>query len=441
MTALELSSTSGPPRVPGLPWIGALRLMTDTVRFLAETRPRGDVVYAKLFGLDMFLVYSPQLAEHVLIKNQKNYRKDQFMQRSFRVFGNGLVRAEGDTWRQQRRLIQPGFHKQRVRGYAETMLMLTERALAALSPGEQVDFHALMTEVTMDIAVQTMFGQSSNVDAALVGKHLGAIMARFEAIGYLIEPDWWPSPSQLRYRRAVRVLDRILARYVEVRRASPGDDVLSTLLEMRDENGAPMSEQQIRDEVMTLFIAGQETTALTLVFTWRLLALHEDIAHALHREVCGPSQISLETLPQLTLLDQVIKESMRLYPPAYGIPREAIGADLLAGHVVPENAQVVIGVAAMHRDPRYFPEPDAFRPERWTKEFEAQLPRCAYFPFGGGPRMCIGAAFADLEAKLVLATFMRRFKPRVLSDAPLDLVASFTQRPRYGLPVRLEAWA
>jgi cytochrome P450 len=440
MSTLALGSTQV-SRLPGLPWIGSLALLTDSVRFMLDARERGDLVYTKLFGLDTFLVYAPQIAEHVLIKNQKNYRKDEYVRRAARVFGNGLLRAEGDLWRQQRRLIQPSFHKQRVRGYADTMLALTERTLATLEPATQVDFHALMSSLTAEIAVQTMFGQSAGADAADINVHLAAIMARFEALGYLIEPDWWPSPSQLRYRRAVAALDRILARYVEIRRAAPGDDLLSTLLEMRDESGAPLSEQQLRDEVMTLFLAGHETTALTLVFSWRLLALHPQHAAALRSEVCAVPRLDLESLPRLVLLDQVIKESLRLFPPAYAIPREAIAADSFDGCPVAAGAQVIVGVAGLHRDPRYFSEPEAFLPQRWTKEFEAQLPRCAYFPFGGGPRMCVGAAFAELEAKLVLGTLIRHFKPSVLSDAPVDVVASLTQRPRHGLPVRLETWA
>jgi cytochrome P450 len=440
MEALAHGSTRLPPRLAGLPWIGPLGLFGDSVRFLLEAARHGDLVRAKLLGSDLFLIYSPEMAEHVLVKNHKNYRKDQFVRRAGRVFGNGLLRAEGDLWRQQRRLIQPSFHKQRVRGYAETMLTLTERSLAALRPGSEVDLHAVMTTLTAEIAVQTLFGQSANVDAVAVDKQLGAIMARFEATGYLLEPDWWPSPSQLRYRRAIAILDGLLARYIEIRRAAPGDDVLSALLEMRDEHGAPLSQQQIRDEVMTLFIAGHETTALTLVFSWRLLALHPEIAAALRREVCTVARVDLESLPRLTLLDQVVKESLRLFPPAYGIPREALGSDTLDGYAVRAGAQVIIGVAALHRDARYFDAPEAFLPQRWTKEFEAQLPRCAYFPFGGGPRMCVGAAFAELEARLVLAALIRLFQPQLVSDAPLDLVASFTQRPRHGLPVRLDGW-
>jgi cytochrome P450 len=321
------------------------------------------------------------------------------------------------------------------------MHALSERAANALTPGTEVDFHKVTTALTLEVAVQTMFGQSSNVDAAVVGKHLDAVMARFEAIGYLLEPYWWPSPSQVRCRRALVALDRIVAQYIEVRRAAPGDDVLSMLLATRDENGAAMSPKQLRDEVMTLFIAGQETTALALVFSWRLLALHQDVALALRREVEQVPRIDLETLPQLTLLDQVIKETLRLHPPAYGIPREALGPDELGGFPIAKGAQVVIALSAMHRDPRYFPDPDAFRPERWTKEFEATLPRCGYLPFGAGPRMCIGAAFADLETKMALATFIRRFRPRLVSDGPIELISSLTQRPRYGLPALLEAWA
>lgn len=440
MLVSEPASSHLPPRLSGLPWVGPIALLTDAVRVLMEVRGLGDVVYARVCGYDAFLIYSQRAAEHVLVKNQKNYRKDQYLQRAGRVFGNGLLRAEGDLWRQQRRLIQPSFHKQRVRGYAESMLALTERRLAALKPGTEIDLQAVMSSLTAEIAVQTMFGQTANVDVAAVDKQLGAVLARFATLGFVLEPDWWPSLGQLRYRRAIRALDRLVARCIAARRAAPGADVLSMLLEVRDDRGAPLSEQQIRDEAMTLFIAGHETTALTLVFAWRLLALHPAVAVALRREVSEVPRVDLESLPRLTLLDQVIKESMRLFPPAYCIPREAIGPDALGGYPVPAGAQVIIVVAALQRDPRVFDDPETFLPQRWTPEFEAQLPRCSYFPFGGGPRMCVGAAFAELEVRLVLAALIRRFRPQLVSGAPLDLVASLTQRPRHGMPVRLQAW-
>lgn len=181
MTALEPGARREPVRLSGLPWIGPPSLLTDSVRFMLDTAKQGDVVHAKVFGLDFFLIYAPQAAEQVLIRNQKNYRKDLYLRRAERVFGNGLLRAEGDLWRQQRRLIQPSFHKQRVRGYAETMLALTARTLDALAPGTELDLHAVVSTLTAEIAVETMFGQSANVDAVGVDKQLGAIMARFEA--------------------------------------------------------------------------------------------------------------------------------------------------------------------------------------------------------------------------------------------------------------------
>jgi cytochrome P450 len=379
-------------------------MATDTVGVLFEAAKLGEVVYARLFGVRIYIVYSPAIAQRVLVDNQKNYRKDLFVQKAFRMLGNGLLRAEGDTWLKQRRLMQPGFHRQRVRGYGESMAKLAQELAARLTPGTTIDFHHAMTDVTMAIVVQTMFGQSSNTDAAQVGPLLSDVMHRFEAVGYIIEPDWWPSPSQVRYRRATARLHQLISGYVETRRKAPGSDVLSMLLEVRDEQGAPMSEAQIRDEVLTLFLAGHETTALNLTFTWRLLAMHPEIAEAVHREAMAVPEVSFDTLPNLPLLDQVVKESLRLYPPAYGIPREAVAPDVLGGYTVEPKAQVLIAVGAMHRDPKVFPEPDRFLPSRWTKEFESSLHRYAYFPFGGGPRMCIGAAFADLETKLVLAT-------------------------------------
>ncbi len=201
---------------------------------------------------------------------------------------------------------------------------------------------------------------------------------------------------------------------------------------VRDEDGVPMSDRQVRDEVMTLFLAGHETTALTLTYAWRFLALHPDVARALHEEV---RDVQADALHQLPLLDAVTKETLRLLPPAYVVPRESIAEDKLGAFDIPANTQVLLCVAAMHRDPAVFADPLVFAPKRWLAD--QKLHRYAYFPFGGGPRMCIGAAFADMELKIVLGLLLARFKPEVLSDAPLDLVPSITQRPRHGVPARV----
>lgn len=430
-----------PPSLPGWPVVGSLGIFGNTVEYLQNGRRYGDVVALRVFNFDVVLTYSTAAAEHVLVTNQKNYKKDQYIQRAGLVFGNGLLRAEGNVWLRQRRLMQPGFHRQRIRGYADTMSRLSEHFVATLADGAEADFHELMTELTLHITVATMFGQSVETKQRRVGEHMTAIMSRFETLGYMVEPDWWPSPSQLRYQRAIRAVDGLIHEIVAARKSAPGDDVLSMLLETRDEYGAPMSDPQVRDEVMTLFVAGHETTALALVFAWRLLAQHPAIARALHDEVCAAGELSLETLAQLPLLDQVIKETLRLYPPVYGIPREAVGDDVLCGYRVREKTRVVLCVGAMHRDPAVFIDPDAFHPERWTKDFEASLHRYAYFPFGGGPRLCIGAAFADIESKIVLASFIAKFRPHMTPQRPLEVVSSLTQRPRYGLRVKLERWS
>jgi cytochrome P450 len=429
-----------PPRTPGLPVLGDLSILKDSVKYLVAARKYGDIVGVRVLNLNLALTYTPEAAEHVLLTNRSNYKKDQYIQRAFRVFGNGLLRAEGSSWLQQRRLMQPGFHKQRVRGYGETMRRLSSELVARLTNDAEVDFHKLMTALTMDITVATMFGQDLGIMSEHVADHMTAIMGRFEAMGYLFEPDWWPSPSQLRYKRAIAAVNRVIHEIIERRKRAPGDDVLSMLLEMRDEAGNAMSEEQVRDEVMTLFIAGHETTALNLVFAWRLLAQHPSIATALRDEVRAAGAFSLETLGRSPLLDQVIKESLRLYPPVYGIPREALGDDVIGGYSIAAGTRVVLCVQAMHNDPTVFRDPDKFKPERWTTDFQASLHRYSYFPFGGGPRMCIGAAFADLETKVVLGSLIAHYKPTLASDAPMPVVPSLTQRPRYGLPVRLVRW-
>lgn len=435
-----MKSLRAPRQTPGLPLLGDLAILRDSVKYLVAARKYGDIVGVRVLNLRLVLAYTPAAAEHVLVTNRGNYKKDQYIQRAFRVFGNGLLRAEGSDWLQQRRLMQPGFHKQRIRGYGETMQRLSSEFVSRLNDDAVADFHELMTALTMDITVATMFGQDFDSRAARVADHMTTIMARFEAIGYLFEPDWWPSPSQRRYKHAIAAIDQVINGIIERRKRAPGDDLLSMLVEMRDERGNRISDEQVRDEVMTLFIAGHETTALTLVFAWRLLAQHPAVATALRDEVRAAGTISLETLGQMRLLDQVIKESLRLYPPVYGIPREALGDDVIDGYAISAGTRVVLCVQAMHNDPAVFADPGAFKPERWTPELQASLHRYSYFPFGGGPRMCIGAAFADMEAKLVLASFIATYQPTLVDDAPMEVVPSLTQRPRHGLPVRLLRW-
>ncbi|MCA9771064.1 MAG: cytochrome P450, partial [Myxococcales bacterium] len=372
------------------------------------------------------------------------YRKDRFIKAKGDIFGNGLIVSEGDFWRRQRRLIQPAFHPRRLDGYAPAMVACTERLARDWNSGEVRDLHDEMVSLTVAIAVRTLFGVDRDDAAVMIRGHLRAMNRYFERpfgmVGFL---KWLPTPTILGYHRARRAVDDFVYRIIDERRRSEaeGDDLLSRLLAARDEDGSRMSDRQLRDEVMTLFLAGHETTALLLTYTLYLLARNPEAESRLLAEfdaVLGGRTPAAEDVPRLVYTQQVIRESLRLYSPSYAFARECVEADEMRGWRVPVGTTMVFSQWAVHRDPRTYEDPEAFRPERWTPAFMEGLPRFAYFPFGGGPRVCVGAEMTMLEASLVLPTILQRFRLRVRDGAPLRLRPSIALRPEGGLPMRIE---
>lgn len=362
------------------------------------------------------------------------------------IFGHGLLTAEGDTWLRQRRLAAPAFHSRRIAAYGDVMVRYAERMLDGWHDGESRDAHHEMMKLTMQIVSKTLFDAEVSEDEMEVSRAFDAIVEEI-ALRFrqpLPIPDWLPLPRNRRYLAAVRRLDALVYRFIAARRRVEGDrgDLLSMLLAARDEDGRGMTDVQVRDEVITLFLAGHETTAIALSWTWYLLARHPEAEARLAEEletVLDGRAPTLEDLPRLSYTEQVIKESMRRYPPAYAFGREAVEDCEIGGYRIPAGATVFMSQWAMHRDSRFFAEPEAFRPERWTAELEQSLPRYAYLPFGGGPRICIGNRFAMMEAVLLLATIARRFRLRLASSDEIKPFPSITLRPVGGVPVRLEA--
>jgi cytochrome P450 len=308
-------------------------------------------------------------------------------------------------------------------------------------------------EVTLNIVALALFGADVSGQTGRIGHAISAMMERF---GHLVgvaarfaPPAWVPTPANRRLRRAVRQVDEVIHTIIAERRtaATPTAptaqrDLLSLLLEARDEDGQPMSDAQVRDEAVMLFLAGHETTALTLAFALYLLAAHPESQARLNAEldaVLGNRNPALGDLDRLVYTEQVVLESMRLYPPAWAIGREALTPVEIGGFSFPKGAEFVISPWVMHRDPRFFAQPEAFQPERWEDDLARRLPKFAYLPFGGGPRVCIGNRFAMMEAKLVLATLVRRFRFQVTDETEVRLFASVTLRPRGGLKLRLAA--
>jgi cytochrome P450 len=406
----------------------------------------GDVVHFSFLGQPTYVLNLPEHVEHVMVTRQRNYAKDKLQRVLLREFlGNGLLASEGELWLRQRRLMQPAFHRQRIAAYGALMGEHARRLRDTWRDGEVRDISADMMKLTLSIVVRCLFGLGVDERAeAAVGTALARVIDHFATMQALVVPGWVPTPENLRYKAALRQLYETVDDIIQRRRQAGGDtgDLLSMLLQVQDEDGSRMSDQQLRDEALTLMLAGHETTAITLTFCWELLARNPEAEATLHRELATlPSdrEPRVEELSALPWTEYVVKESLRLYPPAWSLSREAVEDDELAGWHIPARAMVWVNPWTMHRDPRFFEEPLAFRPQRWAAGLEQRLPRFAWFPFGGGPRLCIGSGFAMMEARLVLATLAQRFRLERVSEGEVELLPSITLRPRHGLPMRLRA--
>jgi len=437
-----------PPGPKGLPLLGnLLDFSRDVLRYYQEwTRDYGDIVSLRFGAWPAVLISNSDYAEYVLVKNHRNFIKFPLFFRHVRaIFGQGLVTSEGELWHRQRRLAAPAFHAQRVAGYGEAMVQDAERMLAGWQPGEIRDVHTDMMALTLRLAAKTLFNAEVEADVSDIGKAFNAITEEIVLRGrrpFRI-PDMIPTPGHVRYMRGVRRIDALVNTIIRERKRQGGDhgDLLSMLMLARDDEGRPMSDRQLRDEVITLLIAGHETTALALSWTFYLLSLNPEADARLAaelRDVLGGRPPTVADLPRLKYTEQVVTESMRVYPPAWGIGREALADCEIGGYAIPAGTTVIISAWVSHRNPRHFPDPLAFRPERWDGDFAATLARFAYIPFGGGPRICIGNRFAMMEAVLILATVAQRFRLHWQADHPIVPLPSITLRPQGGVWVKTE---
>src|SRR5262245_16319822 len=440
------SSAKQPPGPKGRPFLGnMLEFSRDVLRYYIEwSREYGDIVALQFAGWPAVLLNNSDYAEYVLVRNHRNFIKFPLFFRQVRaIFGQGLLTSEGEFWHRQRRLAAPAFHAQRVAGYGAVMVQDTERMLATWRPSELRDVHSDMMALPVRIAART----TSHTEVEHAVPWIGATLkTSAEEIAVRVRrpfiiPDVIPTPSNVRYVRGLRRVDRLVTTIIKERQAQGGDrgDLLSMLMLARDDEGRPMTERQLRDEVITLLLAGHETTALALSWTWYLLSQNPDVDTKLTaelREVLGGRAPAVSDLPRLRYTEQVVTEAMRLYPPAWGFGREAIADCEIGGYAVLAGTTVIISPWLSHRDPRYFEEPLKFRPERWAGNFAARLPRFAYIPFGGGPRICIGNRFAMMEAVLILATVAQRFHVEWQRDRPVVPLPSITLRPKDGVWVK-----
>jgi cytochrome P450 len=421
--------------------------LRDQLGYLqAAVRDHGDLVRLRLGHLSTYIMVNPEHIDYVLRSHADNFMKDKMTRWLIPLVGEGLLTSEGDFWRRQRKLAQPAFQRQQIERYAEVMVDHTERMLDSWTEGQVRDTHDDMARLTLAIVAKTLFGAEIGDEASVVGESLRVVMNHFMSpMRWLRVLDYLPLPSSRRYWRAIRQLDEIIYGIIRRHRASGTDtgDLLSRLLSARDEQGGGgMTDRQLRDEIVTLVLAGHETTALVLFYTFYLLAQSpeaDDRLTAELRRVLGDRRPTAADVPNLRFTEWVIRESMRLYPPAWGIAREALADCEIGGYSVPKGTQIFIVQWLVHHDGRWFDEPERFKPERWDNDFIKRLPPFAYFPFGGGPRICIGNHFAMMEAVLLLATIARKFRLTLEPGQTLELLPSITLRPQRALHMRL--WA
>ena len=442
-------------RVPPGPVFPALNVVIGQIiksrslspmQFLSYFPPFGDLSYWGFGGRQMYFLNHPDLIHQVLVEKAADYRKNELTQRGLRPFlGAGLLLSEGELHRQQRKLMQPAFHSRRIESYAQFMVEHATSVLRSWRVGEERDLAAEMMRLTLTIVGQTLLGVDVSADAQRIG-HLVTTMLHHanETTRKLVQlPAWVPTPRQRQAQKTVRELHALVQKIIDERRRSGKDhgDLLSMLLLTRDESGAGMSDAQVRDEVLTMVLAGHETTANTLAWALSLLAKNPATAEALQAEVATVLRgrpPTLADLPQLPLTDYVIKESLRIYPPAPVFTRQPVAATELGGYAIAADAILVTSPYFMHRDPRFFAEPLRFWPERWATGLERSLPRCTYFPFGAGPRVCIGQQFALLEARLLLALLVAHFRYDLAPGQVVEEEAAVTLRPKNGLRMRLQ---
>jgi cytochrome P450 len=438
-----------PPGPKGWPLVGvSFEIVRDPLKLMQRiARDYGDIVRIPVLLQSRILLNHPDWIEQALIIQQAKFHKSDFTKRAVeRMLGQGLLISEGDFWRRQRRLAQPAFHRARINEYGSTMVQIADAHVREWRDGDVRDMAHEMMMLTLNTAVRTLFGTTLPGEAEQIGTSLTFLM-RY-SLGRLRSPiripNNWPTPKNRRAQREYDFLDSLVYRIISERQARGNsehhNDLLAMLMSAMDEDGTQMTPKQLRDETMTLFLAGHETTAQTLAWTWYMLAQNPGVEARLQEElrtVLGGNLPQGADLIRLPYLHAVVNEILRLYPPAYIVARTSIEPCQIGGYDFPTGTTFLISQWVMHRDPRYYEEPEAFRPERWLDGLADRLPAGAYFPFGDGPRRCIGQGFAMLEASLVIATLARRF--RFSLEPGHDVVPEplVTLRPRNGIRMTL----
>ncbi|MBM9577498.1 cytochrome P450 [Leptospira sp. 201903070] len=421
------------------------RMRRDIIGFFQDMKKKhGDVVLFGIRKTRIFMIQSPEDIRHVLQENSANYHKSVFYDELKRILGKGLLTSEGDFWKKQRRLIQPAFHRQRISEFTHIMAEETRTIFQEWESRQKngtlgVDLSEEMMRLTFAIVGKTLFRSDVKEYSDIIATNVEIAMQEVTKRLTMVFPPpiHWPLPGNRRLRNAIESMNEVIYELIDQRRKNPSNDLISMLLEIQDEEtGEKMSVEQVRDEAITLLLAGHETTANALTWAFYLLSNHPDVFSKLKAEaknVLGEKIPSLEDVGSLTYSRMVLEESMRLFPPAWTVERSALGWDEVGGYKVPPGTNVSICIYTIHRDPRFWKEPEKFWPERFSEENSKDRPKYAYIPFGGGPRICIGNVFAMTEGILILSMIARKYDLRPVPGHKVELEPLVTLRPKHGM--------
>ncbi|HLX45637.1 MAG TPA: cytochrome P450 [Bryobacteraceae bacterium] len=436
-----------PPLYKGRPLLGVLpEFRKNAPQFLQKVaRAHGDLVHFRLGPQNAYVISNPEWIKDILITNQTNFTKSRMLERAKVLLGEGLLTSEAEFHKRQRRLVQPAFHRDRLIGYGAAMAECAAQCRDRWSAGERFDVSREMNRLTLAIVARTLFSADVSSEADEIGSALTEVLGLFEMV--LMPFSEWieklPLPSVRRFEKARARLDQTIYRMIAERRASGEDkgDLLSMLLLAQDEDASTMTDKQVRDEALTLFLAGHETTANALTWTWYLLSQNPEAEARFHAEidrVLGARLPTFDDLAQLKYVEMVFAESMRLFPPAWGIGRRPLQAYRIGDYEIPARTVMLMSPYVVHRDPRWYPEPEKFDPDRFLPENAAGRPKFSYFPFGGGARVCIGERFAWMEGVLLLATLGAKWKLRLVPGHRVETRALITLRAKYGMEMVVE---
>lgn len=442
-------------RLPGptltLPILNLHGFKRDKIAFLARWAAKyGDISSLTLGFHRIIFINGPHYIQQVLIDQQEFFHKGRGLERARRVLGNGLLTVEDEAHLKQRRLIQPAFHRERIASYGSIATLAAFNLQKDWKSGQTVDISAEMFRLTLGIIGKTLFGVNLEHNAPDIAEIWQDIITQFDNTLLALNPlvDLLPLPSNFRMRSSLKRLDAIIYRLIYEHEKTGGNstDLLGMLLSVRDENdrGRKLMPRQVRDEALTIMMAGHETTANALSWTWVLLAQHPEVLEKLQSEIAfivGERLPTYEDLPKLKYARQILSESMRLFPPAWAIGRRATAAVEIGEYKIRKGTVVLMSPAVTHRDPRWYPEPDRFDPDRWLPGSDELRPRFAYYPFGGGPRTCIGEQFAWMEMILLLVSIAQRWTLTLAPDAIVELDPVITLRPKAGLWMNLKSRA